>query len=273
MKRAIAFAGLTIAFVAVLASEPADAHFILQAPASWKSQDMLGDPQKLGPCGDEDGGSPTNIVSAFQTGQTITVLINETVFHPGHYRISIAPDRTQLPAEPIVTPGMNTPCGTVPIQNPAVFPVLADGVFPHTKALNGPQWIQVKLPPNFTCKKCTLQVLEFMSNHPLNNPGGCFYHHCADFSISDTPPDGGFTDAEPPPPMPDASTNDAAIDEDASTILDASIKDAAPMGDASTMNPPMPSSGCSCNASGRSPIALAGLVFVAFGLWRRRRTR
>jgi hypothetical protein len=34
-----------------------------------------------------------------------------------------------------------------------------------------------------TCTKCTLQVIEFMSNHGLNNPGGCFYHHCADISI------------------------------------------------------------------------------------------
>ena len=34
-------------------------------------------------------------------------------------------------------------------------------------------------------------LIEFMSDHPLNNPGGCFYHHCADISISGGPSDGG----------------------------------------------------------------------------------
>src|SRR5262249_55630132 len=54
-----------------------------------------------------------------------------------------------------------------------------------------PQTIQVTLPSNMTCDHCTLQVIEFMSEHPLNNPGGCFYHHCANISIGATPADGG----------------------------------------------------------------------------------
>jgi len=36
------------------------------------------------------------------------------------------------------------------------------------------------------CANCALQVIEFMSNHPLNVPGGCFYHHCANVAISAT---------------------------------------------------------------------------------------
>jgi hypothetical protein len=36
---------------------------------------------------------------------------------------------------------------------------------------------------NISCDHCTLQVIEFISNHALNNPVGCFYHHCADISI------------------------------------------------------------------------------------------
>ena len=32
----------------------ARAHFELQAPACWMSQDSFGLPQKLGPCGDEE---------------------------------------------------------------------------------------------------------------------------------------------------------------------------------------------------------------------------
>ena len=168
-------------------SAPASAHFILQAPASWRDHDVLGTPQKAPPCGDEGTAAKTGAITAFQTGQEITITLTETVTHPGHYRVALAVhDRSELPAEPPVTAG-STACGSVPIMDPPVFPVLADGVLKHTAALSGPQTIKVTLPPNVTCDHCTLQVIEFMSNHPLNNPGGCFYHHCADISISDVP--------------------------------------------------------------------------------------
>src|SRR5258708_2539227 len=38
--------------------------------------------------------------------------------------------------------------------------------------------------PNLSCAKCTLQVIEFMADHPYNQPGGYSYHHCADLQIS-----------------------------------------------------------------------------------------
>ncbi len=165
----------------------AQAHFVLTSPPAWMSQDSMGIPEKLGPCGDEldgtDAATPSNIVTAYQQGQMITVTVNEVIFHPGHYRISLAVnDRSELPAEPLVEAG-TTPCGSAPIQSPPVFPVLADGVFVHTQPFTGPQSIQITLPSNVTCTKCTLQVIEFMAEHPLNMPGGCFYHHCADLSI------------------------------------------------------------------------------------------
>jgi MYXO-CTERM domain-containing protein len=179
--RVLAFSLLAAAAV-VLPPSPAGAHFVLQAPASWSTQDALGSPQKLPPCG-SSGAEATGEVTAFQEGQTITITVNETIFHPGHYRISLAVhDRSELPAEPVVTPG-STPCGSVEIQDPPVFPVLADGVFAHTAPFSGPQSIQIKLPEGVTCDHCTLQILEFMGEHGLNNPGGCFYHHCADVSI------------------------------------------------------------------------------------------
>lgn len=160
----------------------AEAHFVLKSPDSWNSQDALGSPQKLGPCGD-DGGTPTGKVTAYRAGDTVTITIDETIFHPGHYRVALAKSRDQLPPEPPVTAG-STACGSTVIQDPPVFPVLADGALLHDKAFSAEQTIQVKLPSDLTCDKCTLQVIEFMSEHGLNNPGGCFYHHCADISIS-----------------------------------------------------------------------------------------
>src|SRR5580692_448285 len=187
-------AGFVFGILAVvLAPEVAEAHFVLQEPAAWMSQTSTGLPEKNGPCGDEydgtDAATPTGIVTAEQAGQTITVTIQEAIFHPGHYRIALATDRSALPPDPPVTAG-STPCGSTVIQSPPVFPVLADGVFVHTQPFTTPQTIQVTLPSNVTCNHCTLQVIEFMGNHSLEVPNGCFYHHCADFSISAGPVSG-----------------------------------------------------------------------------------
>lgn len=180
----------TLALVPVGVCVPrlAHAHFHLDAPPSWANQNATsGDPQKSAPCGETNVANmtqavATNIVTPFQPGQTITITLTETVTHPGHYRVALAQDRSMLPADPPVTAG-NTACGSTVIDSTPDFPVLVDGALLHTAALSGPQTIQVTLPTNITCTKCTLQVIEFMSNHGLNNPGGCFYHHCADISI------------------------------------------------------------------------------------------
>src|SRR4029079_14767179 len=87
---------------------------------------------------------------------------------------------------PPVTAGgtPSTPCGSTTIMSSPVFPVIADGMLVHTAAFSGPQSFTVTLPAGMTCtSNCVLQVVEFMSNHILNNPGGCFYHHCANITI------------------------------------------------------------------------------------------
>jgi MYXO-CTERM domain-containing protein len=130
---------------------------------------------------------PTNIVTPFSPGETITVTLTETIFHPGHYRVVLSTTgQSGLPADPPVTPLNSDPCASTVIQNPPVFPVLADGQLIHTSAFAGPQSFQVTLPSDVTCTNCTLQIAQFMSSHALNNPGGCFYHHCANISIQAT---------------------------------------------------------------------------------------
>lgn len=167
----------------LLATSTAHAHFILTSPPAAREQNFLGDPQKAPPCGDAGNAVATGVLTDYKGGDVVTITIDETIFHPGHYRIAIATnDISELPAEPPVTPN-NTDCGTVPIQAPPVFPVLADGVFPHDKPFDQPQSIDITLPADLNCDNCTLQVIQFMSNHGLNNPGGCFYHHCATISV------------------------------------------------------------------------------------------
>ncbi len=213
-----AFAAL---FAALLAHGSAEAHFILTLPASSTGQDGLGDPQKAPPCGDDGSAMLTNIVTPLQAGDTFTVTINETIFHPGHYRISIAPDDpSQLPAEPVVTPDDISPCGSAPIQSPAVFPVLADGVFLHTQPFAEPQSIDITLPDDLTCTNCTLQILQFMSNHGLNNPGGCYYHHCATLSVQ-----GGAAEST------SAAGDDTSAGDSATTVTTAEGTSEASNGD------------------------------------------
>jgi hypothetical protein len=60
--------------------------------------------------------------------------------------------------------------------------VIVDDKLDHTTEFSSPQSFQVTLPTT-TCTNCTLQVIEFMSDHGLNDPGGCFYHHCAQVNL------------------------------------------------------------------------------------------
>jgi hypothetical protein len=176
--------------VLLLSPAVALAHFALLTPTNWMSEDTVGSPQKAPPCGNEGGGTATNVITTFTEGQTIPVQINELIFHPGHYRIAIAANQASLPAEPGVDAGNGFPCGSANITpSPYSLPLLADDVFDHVAAFNGPQMTMVKLPDGFTCTNCTLQIIEFMSDHGLNVPGGCFYHHCAQVTI--VPADGG----------------------------------------------------------------------------------
>lgn len=154
---------------------------LVSPPASFE-QSALGDPQKAPPCGDAGNAVATGEVTSYQGGDTITITIDETIFHPGHYRIALALDDGIFPEEPPVTPG-TTDCGSAPIDPAPVFPVLADGVFEHTQAFGEPQTIEVTLPDDVSCTNCTLQVIQFMSNHGLNDPGGCYYHHCATIAV------------------------------------------------------------------------------------------
>src|ERR1043165_8487541 len=138
MRRSTRFA-LGLSAAVLLAPSVLDAHFTLMAPASWLVENRLGDPQKLGPCGgtSADAGMPTNALGQVKGGQTLHVKVQETVFHPGHYRIALAVNsRTELPADPEVTT-RDTDRGpssvSAKIQNPAQPPVIVDGLWAHTE--------------------------------------------------------------------------------------------------------------------------------------------
>ena len=186
-------AGCLLAVVVTAIFAPfASAHFKLIEPQSWLVENDLGDPQKLGPCGgtSANAGMASNVVGKVQGGQKLHIKLQETVFHPGHYRIALAvQSRAELPPDPEVTT-RQTERGprsvSAVIQNPPRKPVLADGLFAHTTRPAGLFETDIELP-NINCEKCTLQIIQFMAEHGLNRDGDYSYHHCADLQITADP--------------------------------------------------------------------------------------
>lgn len=294
--------GAVAAFAVVGLAAESQAHFILQSPPAMTEQNQLGDPQKAPPCGDDGSAVPTGVITTYQAGQTITLTIDERIPHPGHYRVALAiNDPSELPEPPPVTVG-DTPCGSAPIDPNPVFPVLADGLFVHTESFDGPQSIEITLPDDVSCTNCTLQVIEFMSNHALNDPGGCYYHHCAAIAIEaaegGSTSDSGASDSSGGPEVttgPSATTDaDGSTSDDPTTATSAgssgagtSSTSAGSSGAASSTAATATAtatatdsgeasdseSGCGCSAPGRenAPAALL-LAFVGLlGLRARRR--
>ena len=186
--------------VAASLSSVAHAHFVLIQPAASLVQDRLGDPQKIAPCGGVSAnpargslanpGVPSGAVTSVKGGTNLPLLVHESIFHPGHYRVALARTVSQLPPDPVVTT-MQTERGvrsqSAVIQSPPVPPVLLDGIFAHTErsTQNFEAVIQV---PNINCPSCVLQVIEFMADHPgIAVDGGHSYHHCAILNITADP--------------------------------------------------------------------------------------
>lgn len=178
-----------------LAALPAgsQAHFRLLAPASWLVENQLGDPQKAAPCGgtNSDFGKPTYAVTDAKGGTALHVKVQETVYHPGFYRVALAVNSpTELPVDPKAQTMTNEKGVVVSVSgdvmNPVAPPVLADGLFPHNAKTDQPFETDVTLP-NINCKSCTLQVIQFMEQHGVNNPGQFSYHHCAVLRITADP--------------------------------------------------------------------------------------
>jgi hypothetical protein len=180
---------------AALCAAPAavQAHFVLQAPASWLEENQIGDPQKLGPCGgvSSDPGKPTGAVTAVTGGSLLHVSILQTVYHPGHFRIALSVlDRAELPPDPdaVTRPGPNGPISVSARIDPTPKPpVLVDGLWEqHQPISNHRSETDLRLP-NIDCAHCTLQVIQFMEEHGENPDGRFTYHHCADLKITADP--------------------------------------------------------------------------------------
>src|SRR4030095_16463668 len=159
-----------------------------------------GDPQKAAPCGMAQDAKMSSEIGKVVGGSKLHLKVQETIFHPGHYRVALAVNsRDELPPDPM-TFERTTERGPysvwAAIQSPPQIPVIADGLFQHYTRPPAPAQGAKPEPviyeadiqlPNITCAKCTLQVIQFMAEHAYNQPGGYSYHHCADLAITADP--------------------------------------------------------------------------------------
>jgi hypothetical protein len=182
--------GAALALVGALITGPraARAHIKMSAPADWIMTNSEGDPQKITPCGVDPTLPPpvppmaTGAVTTLHVGDKVTFNWTETVPHDGHFRISLAINSRNELTDPAVTQ-MNSNGTAAAVAISTAYPVLADNLFPHTAAsvsADKPYTYTVTIP-NTPCAKCTLQLLQFMANHPLDP--SYFYHQCADVTI------------------------------------------------------------------------------------------
>lgn len=180
------------AFAATRAPAPMP-HFKLIEPVSWIVENERGDPQKTGPCGgsNTDWGKESMVINQAKGGSKLHIKLMETVYHPGHFRVALAVNSpNELPPDPVAVTRQDSVRGAMSVsaevQNPAVAPLLADGLFDHhTRPASLPTTWETDVDlPNLNCERCVLQVVQFMEEHAFNNPGGFTYHHCAIMHIT-----------------------------------------------------------------------------------------
>jgi MYXO-CTERM domain-containing protein len=237
-----AIASLAAAAVA-LCSANAAAHIRLDFPAPRSAH------QKYGPCG-ALGSVRGDVVTTFAPGETITVRWQETIGHPGHYRVSFDADGQ----DDFVDPASYTDTYSAPS---VLLDEIADA--PGT----GPYTADVTLP-NIECDNCTLQLIQMMTDKPPYGDGNDIYYQCADLVL--VAAGGGGAGGSAGAGGTGGSGGSSAASGSAGSA--GSAANATSGDDAS--------GGCACEtrgAGGASPVAIALLGFSLLAFRRRRLLR
>lgn len=191
--------------VSISASAPVFAHIQLVTPLP---RDPKNDGIKLGPCGSTVR-SPAKVTTA-KPGDTITVEWDETISHPGYFRILFDEDGQNDLIKPTmasfklysdyyygqrngVTVDKLPKLISTPTKEGGAW-VLADNWGLHPSGAKRPWMLKVTLP-NVTCNNCTLQVVQGMFENSRTYDSA-YYYHCADFILKG---DVAATDGGVPP--------------------------------------------------------------------------
>jgi hypothetical protein len=164
----------------------ASAHISLTSPAARTTS------QKAANCG-LAGSTRSPTPTVFEPGETITVTWNETINHPGHYRVSLDDAGEDF---------------TIPLsyddttQNENVlFDMIPDN--------GGSAFSQEITLPDIECETCTIQVIQMMTDKPPYGDGNDIYFQCADIALRT-----GGGPAPDPGGGPDGGVDDPGDDPD-----------------------------------------------------------
>jgi Lytic polysaccharide mono-oxygenase, cellulose-degrading len=201
--------------------------------------------QKVGPCGVADSVRSANVCQ-YRPGATITVAWDETIEHPGHFRISFDQDGDDDFVDPEGYDDLDS-----------AESVLLDGIADRDVRSGDPGYTQEVTLPDIECDGCTLQLIQVMTDKPPYGDGNDIYYQCADLVLSASAPAdpadacaaaGGGDDGEPDE-SDDSSGDDSASDGDSAA-----------------------ESGCSASGGAGGPLAcLVPLLVAALALPRRHR--
>lgn len=236
----------------------ARAHLELTSPHSRYGADVLKD----GPCGDASNG-PGGARTTFEPGQTIVVRWTEYIDHPGWFRIAFDDDGDDAFVDP---------ADARDVWNTSA--VLADEIADRA---GGDYTYELTLP-DIECDRCTLQVIQVMTDKTGNGWGNDeFYYQCADLRLSrdgSGGSDGGSTSAGTT--GVGGSSGDGS-NGDPPTGSAASTTDGGPSGTTGGAAPQDQTvTGCACASGPGSPTGGPvrwWIVAVAVGAARRPRSR
>ncbi len=221
---------------------PALATAVLLVPAVAQAHIQLTNPaprtlmQKARHCGQTTPARGTPTVLA--PGAMLEVRWNETINHPGHYRISFDTDGEDF----VFPPTANGT--TMGMPN-----VLIDLIVDRATTAGNNSYTQMIQLPDVTCENCTLQLIQVMTDKPPYTTDALsddLYFQCADIALRRP----GAIDAGIDAPV----NPDAAVGPDA--------------GNAATDL----EGGCGCRTSQPQPAGIA-LMAMVLGLVARRRRR
>jgi MYXO-CTERM domain-containing protein len=142
---------------------------------------------KEGPCGRTGDSRTTDMtrVTVLEPGATITVQFNETINHPGFFRISFDNDGQDA----FVAPSMRSQVQTGPTFT---LPVLLDNIADKS----GGMYTAMVTLPNVECERCTLQLIQVMVNANIMSwdagPDADIYFTCADIALRRASGGGGM---------------------------------------------------------------------------------
>ena len=204
----------TFSVLGLTASGKALAHIQLISPTPRVANT---DSIKSTPCGPATRNAAK--VTTAKPGETITVQWDETISHPGYFRILFDEDgqdglmKPTMASFKLYSDYYNGQRNGITVDKlPKLISattkdggawVLADNWGLHASGAKRPWMLKVTLP-NVTCNNCTLQVVQGMFENSRTYDGA-YYFHCADFILKgDAAPatDGGTTptaDAGVPP--------------------------------------------------------------------------